>query len=128
MVPTYTNDPHVAGPDAVFTCNCPPGTHAVAGLKQTVCLCDKTNLPMGSPNDLWGSCPDPSIVGCGEGLTLVNGKCVPACPDPTMGRTPDGVCCNPAQMTSCGICCPPGLIPDAATGGCIAPPPLPELR
>jgi hypothetical protein len=124
MVPGGHDYGQIAGNVSVFTCSCPPGTHAVAGLKTTVCLCDDTKLPMQGPDALFSACPGPSF-GCGTGLTYLNGKCVAECSDPTMGRTADGTCCDPAQMTSCGTCCPPGLIPDPNTGGCIAPPPLP---
>jgi hypothetical protein len=38
----------------------------------------------------------------------------------------DGSCCDPAKMTSCGKCCPPGTTPDPTTGSCLPPPPQPK--
>ncbi len=109
----------------IFTCTCPSGTHAdpsgktVAGV--SACLCNDGNQPANfSPNTFGGMCPPPA---CSAGQVRLSGvgNCVTPCSDPSMGMTLTGACCNPAQMTACGMCCPPGTTPDPVSGTCIPP-------
>lgn len=111
----------------LFACDCPyeadnpdhqthPGPILPSGLSQ--CLCDNTNQPANLGFAPFGMCPPPA---CPAGQTRMgqNGECVTPCADPTQGMAFDGSCCNPAQMTTCGQCCPPGTIPDANSGSCV---------
>ncbi len=108
----------------IFSCNCPSGTHpdpsgkTVGGVP--VCICDGTTNEVAnlSSEALFGMCPPPN---CPTGQVRLSGvgKCVTPCSDPTKGMTEDGACCDPSQMSSCGTCCPPGTVPDPATGACL---------
>jgi len=133
MVPTWTfdypwvidNGWNVDAPQFyIFSCDCPSSTHPAPNQATgvTSCLCDNSNQPANfSPENLFGMCPPPA---CPSGQVRLsgNGNCVTPCADPSEGMTFDGACCNPAQMTSCGECCPPGTTPDPATGSCNSPP------
>ena len=104
----------------IFTCACPASTHqtgAVTGIP--VCLCDNTNKPMQPPGSLFGMCPP---LSCPAGQVKINNQCVATCTDPTEIMLSGGQCCNPAQASSCGTCCPAGQSPDAATGSCTTRP------
>jgi len=120
MVPTWTPDLSAdsSGNTLIFSCNCPSGTHAggTAGGLST-CLCDNTNQPP-QYGSLFGVCAPP---GCPKGQEKIGGKCVTPCSDPSMGMTADGSCCDPKQVTSCGMCCPAGTTPDPASGTCVPP-------
>jgi hypothetical protein len=112
-----------------FVCECPKGTTQASqtGAGQYVCLCPdgqtaqppiKTSLnPEGVP------CP-PSLTGptCSGGQVDFEGKCVPACSANEV-RTPAGNCCNPNQVSACGMCCPAGMQPDPSNGTCAPYPP-----
>jgi hypothetical protein len=109
----------------IFSCQCPSGTHAdpsgktLAGI--SACLCDNSNQTANfAPDSFGGMCPQPNCP-TGQIRLSGNGKCVTPCSNPSEGMTLDGACCNPAQMTSCGTCCPPGTTPDPATGTCLPP-------
>jgi hypothetical protein len=133
MVPTWTfdypwvinNGWNVDAPQFyIFSCDCPSGTHAapnqVSGL--TSCLCDNSNQPANfSPDNLFGMCP-PAACPAGQVRLSPSSACVTPCTDPSEGMSFTGACCNPAQMTSCGTCCPPGTTPDPTTGSCNSPP------
>jgi len=105
-----------------FTCDCPAGTSAAG----TGCLCDKTHLPpqpvgvITVINPQGVACPPPFLgTPCPKGQINLNGKCITPCSNPADGMTQDGSCCNPSQVTSCGLCCPPGTTPDPVNGSCI---------
>ncbi len=135
MVPTWTPDPlenTINGCDGcagwyVFSCACPPKTHADPSGKLVngvpVCICDGTTNEVAnlSSNALFGMCPPPN---CPPGQTRLSsvGKCVTPCSDPTKGMTPDGACCDPSQVSACGQCCPPGTRP--VNGSCVGPSPI----
>jgi hypothetical protein len=105
-----------------YTCDCPAGTSA-SGVS---CLCDTTHVPpqpvgvktVTNPEGV--ACP-PSLLGnaCPKGQINLGGKCVTPCSNPADGMTQDGACCDPNQVTSCGMCCPPGTTPDPANNTCI---------
>jgi hypothetical protein len=105
-----------------FTCDCPSGTSAAgAG-----CLCNTTHLPpqpvgvVTVINPEGVACPPPLLgTPCPSGQINLGGKCITPCSNPSDGMTQDGACCNPNQVTSCGMCCPPGTTPDPANGTCI---------
>jgi hypothetical protein len=132
MVPTWTENLAAEemygtpenGQPYIFSCDCPKGQHAQGAVNGiSVCLCDGSNaapLPPGSvtltsSGAFTGACPPP---GCAAGQISLGGKCVTPCSNPSEGMTMDGACCNPSQMTSCGICCPPGTTPNPANGSC----------
>lgn len=124
MVPTWTTDYTIDASDThtkIFSCNCPSGTHSAPGGPVNglpVCICDNTNQVAQFNNPLGMCLPPP----CPKGQKKIGGKCVTPCSDPTKGMTADGSCCDPAHMTSCGMCCPPGTTPDPASGTCKSPP------
>jgi hypothetical protein len=128
MVPTWTQDYvyglangfQVDGPQVyIFSCNCPAGTHTGGTVNGTsVCLCDGTNLAPQPPDTFGGMCPPAS---CSPQQISLGGKCVTPCSNPAEGMTADGACCDPAQVTSCGMCCPPGTTPDPTSGSCVKP-------
>jgi hypothetical protein len=126
LVPTWKVDPLLdsSGNIQVFFCACPSGTHqtgVVGGLP--MCLCDNSNQPPNGPDSLFGMCPPPD---CAKPQIKIGSKCVTPCADPTKGMTNDGSCCDPTQVTSCGMCCPPGTTPDPATASCVGPPQPPR--
>jgi hypothetical protein len=122
MTPAW---PEVANPNSsdkryAFACNCPDGTHPGAVMPNGIssCLCDNTNQPaILSGLAINGMCPPPA---CPEGQTRLggDGPCVTPCADPKQGMAFDGSCCDPAQMSSCGKCCPLDTVPNAQTGSC----------
>lgn len=110
-----------------FSCDCPydpnnpdhqthPGALMPNGI--SLCLCDNTNQPANFGFAPFGMCPPPA---CPAGQTRLGGvgDCVTPCSDPSQGMAFDGSCCNPAQMTSCGECCPPTTMPDPKSGTCV---------
>jgi len=112
----------------VFACECPDGTHPGATMPNGIssCLCDDTNQPaILTGLALQGMCPPPA---CPPGQTRLGGvgDCVTPCSDPSQGMAFDGSCCNPAQMTSCGECCPPSTVPDPKSGTCLPRPQQPK--
>ncbi len=108
-----------------YSCQCPDDTHPAAqsGPLAKVCLCNTTGLaavpPVKSTYNPSGSiCPIPLTgIPCPNGQVNVAGKCVAACGNDQV-RTPNGVCCSPAEVTACGTCCPPGTTADLANGTC----------
>ena len=109
----------------VFSCDCPyeadnpdhqtyPGAMLPSGISQ--CLCYNTNKPAQLGFAPLGMCPPPA---CPTGQTRIGGECITPCSDPTQGMAFDGSCCDPAQMTSCGQCCPVGTMPDQNSGTCV---------
>ena len=129
-----------------LTCTCPPGTTAASapGTSTPACLCDSGPLK-GQAAPTSGECPTSgSTTGCPTGEIESAGKCVASCPageeasagkcvasgcsDPTKIQLANGSCCDPAQASSCGTCCPSGQRPDPATGNCISPRQPPNLR
>jgi hypothetical protein len=131
MVPTWTFDyPWVvnngwnvdASQFYIFSCACPSGTHMAANspVGLSSCLCDSTNLPAIFGESLVGMCPPPACP-TGQVRLSPTSACVTPCSDPSEGMTFDGACCNPAQLTSCGTCCPPGTTPDPTSGTCNPP-------
>jgi hypothetical protein len=115
----------------IYVCECPPGTKAAqqSGPGADVCLCDNTGLPAVPPvksttNPEASICPIPLTgIPCPNGEQYLGGKCVKECSNPNEGMTIDGACCDPAHMTSCGICCPPGTTPEP-DGSCFSPGPI----
>lgn len=129
MVPRWQQVPNPGSGDNkyVFACDCPKDTHPGAtgpdGL--SVCLCNDTNYVANFGFAPRGMCPLPD---CPPGQTRLglNGECVTPCADPSQGMAFDGSCCNPAQMNSCGECCPPGTVPDPKSGTCVPRPQQPK--
>lgn len=128
LVPTWTSVPPMPGsfnnPSAtgVFTCACPDGTYqtgTAGGIP--ICLCDYTNQPPKVGDTPQEQCPF-NLLGqpCPQSgqIRVANGKCVAPCSGSSEVMTPDGVCCDPNQVSSCGQCCPSGMIPDPANGTC----------
>jgi hypothetical protein len=136
-----------------LVCTCPDNTHRpdkghrdlADPVIARICLCDSTN-ELVNPD---GSCPPPcdcgcknnQIIlakdsntcqcecGCPEGQLLVGESCVTPCADPAEILVANGSCCLPAQVSSCGTCCPLRSKPDAASGSCAyAPPPPPTEK
>jgi hypothetical protein len=115
-----------------YSCQCPqlgPGqtTHpaAASGPLSQVCLCDSTGLAAVPPvksniNPTGSICPIPLTgIPCPNGQVRDGqGKCVAACASGSQVMTPDGHCCDPTQVTSCGTCCPPGTTPNLTNGTC----------
>lgn len=143
----------VSGDGVRFTaCQCPPHTHRpdIGHIDRNnpvlarTCLCDGTNELVNAD----GSCPPPcncgcknnQIVlakdaksctctcGCPDGQILAGDKCVTPCAGPNQILLANGECCSPAQVTSCGTCCPLGSRPDAATGSCVSAPMPPPVE
>ena len=139
MVPTWTPDESWAAwnawsgnvsagtpPPQIFSCNCPAGSDpdpsgaTVNGI--SVCVCNNTGNPImaGYAATLDNPCPTPLVPpNCPVGQPGPN--CTPTCPQGQTVR-PDGTCCDPLQVTSCGKCCPSGTTPDPVSGGCNRPP------
>jgi hypothetical protein len=108
-----------------FMCECPQGSTLASnsGAGQYVCICQNSSQPAQPPvktslNPDGVACP-PSLTGtpCPQGRVNFDGKCVAACAANEV-RTPSGTCCNPNQVSSCGMCCPAGMVPDPANGTC----------
>jgi hypothetical protein len=108
-----------------FMCQCPAGSTLASnsGAGQYVCICQNSGRPAQPPiktslNPDGVACP-PQLTGtpCPQGQVNVAGKCVAPCTSSEV-RTPAGACCNPNQVTSCGMCCPAGMVPDPANGTC----------
>ena len=120
-------NPDSSDPEYAFSCDCPDGTHPGALMNGiSSCLCDNTNQPaILTGLAINGMCPPPA---CPAGQTRFggNGPCVTPCSDPSQGMAFDGSCCNPAQMTSCGECCPPTTVPDPKSGTCVPRPQQPK--
>ncbi|MGH6684079.1 MAG: hypothetical protein ACRECA_09205 [Pseudolabrys sp.] len=115
----------------MYACECPqtPVPTKAAGTSgglEHVCLCPNGQVavpPVKSVTNPEGTdCPTP-LTGtpCASGQINIGGKCVTPCSNPSEGMTADGACCDPNQMSSCGMCCPLGTTPDPATGSCIPP-------
>jgi len=115
----------------MYVCECPnlgPGqtTHAAAasGPMAEVCICDNTGLPAVPPtktttNPEGSICPIPLTgIPCPQGKINFGGKCVTPCSSSSEVMTPDGTCCDPSMVTSCGQCCPAGMVPNPANGTC----------
>jgi hypothetical protein len=139
--PVYING--VKQEYGIVLCNCPDGTHAAPGYtgsngnqpsgpvaSLTYCICNNTGKPMATGPDLpFGNCPTIGTDnGCPQGQISIGSKCVTPCADPSKGMTADGKCCDPAQISSCGQCCPPGTTPDPKTGGCLPPDPSTTIK
>jgi hypothetical protein len=109
----------------MYVCECPSGTKAAAqsGPLAEVCICNNTGLLASPPvksvtNPEGSACPIPLTgIPCPQGEVNVGGKCVPACASNEV-RTPSGTCCNPDNVSMCGVCCPPGTKPNLANGSC----------
>jgi hypothetical protein len=126
----YLNGGTPANGNVIYYCQCPklgPGqnTHAAAasGPLAEVCICDSTGLAAVPPvksnvNPTGSICPIPLTgIPCPSGQVNVGGKCVAPCGNNQV-RTPNGICCSPAEVTACGTCCPPGTTADLANGTC----------
>lgn len=123
-------NPDSSDPAYAFACDCPDGTHPGALMPNngiSSCLCDGTNQPANFGFAPFGMCPPPK---CPAGQTRLgsdpNSPCVTPCSDPSQGMAFDGSCCNPAQMTTCGKCCPPTTVPDPTSGTCVPRPSNPK--
>jgi hypothetical protein len=109
----------------IYYCQCPQGTHAAAssGALAEVCICDSTGLAAVPPvkstiNPTASICPIPLTgIPCPSGEVNVGGKCVAPCANGQV-RTPNGICCSPAEVTACGTCCPPGTTANLSNGTC----------
>ena len=114
-----------------YSCQCPTSsdpsknTHPAAptGPLSQVCICDQTGRAAAPPvpgqyNPEGSICP-PSLTGkaCPPGQVNYRNNCVPPCASNAV-RTPDGTCCDPTQVTSCGTCCPAGSTPNLTSGTC----------
>jgi hypothetical protein len=105
-----------------YSCQCPPNTKPAAssGPLSQICICNNTHLAA-VPPDKGGPCPIPLTgIPCPQGQANYKGQCVPACASNQV-RAPDGHCCDPSQVTSCGTCCPPGWQPNLTDGTCSTP-------
>jgi len=110
----------------MYVCECPSGTTAAAasGPLAEVCICNNTGLPAVAPvkttvNPEGYICPTPLTgIPCPKGKVEVGSKCVTPCSSSSEVMTPGGTCCDPNQVTACGVCCPPGMTPDLANGTC----------
>lgn len=129
MVPSWHEIPNPNSGDHMYTfsCDCPyepknpdhqthPGGMLPSGISQ--CICNNTGQPANFGLAPFGMCPPPACP-AGQIRLSLNGECVSPCSDPSQGMAFDGSCCNPAQMTSCGQCCPPGTMPDSKNGTCV---------
>jgi hypothetical protein len=111
-----------------YSCQCPQGTTpaALSGPLSQICICNDTHLaavpPTPTPYNPGGQiCPIPLTgIPCPKGQANFKGVCVPACASNQV-RAPDGHCCDPTQVTSCGTCCPPGWLPNPTDGTCSTP-------
>jgi len=133
----YENGGTPANGNVIYYCQCPnlgPGqtTHPAApsGPMAMVCICDNTGQPAVPPvatvngpnsnntNPTGSICPT-GLTGktCPAGQVNVGGNCVVPCSSGQV-MTPDGTCCNPNGVTSCGACCPPGTSPNLSNGTC----------
>mgnify|MGYP007068603027 CR=1 FL=1 len=130
MIPVWheIGNPGLPGRRYIFSCDCPEGTHpgplTMTGI--SACLCDNSNEPaIFSGLALHGMCPPPA---CPEGQVRMTdtGPCITPCSDPSKGMAFDGSCCDPAQMTSCGSCCPADTVPDPKSGSCVPRPKPPK--
>lgn len=135
MIATWHGVPNPDGDSRwAFSCDCPydpddpdrqthPGAVMPNGISS--CLCNNTNQPANFGFAPFGMCPKPA---CPAGQTRlgVNGECVTPCSDPSQGMAFDGSCCNPAQMSSCGQCCPASTVPDPKSGTCVPRPQQPK--
>jgi hypothetical protein len=109
----------------MYVCECPSETTAAAqsGPLAELCLCNNTGLPAVAPvkssiNPEGSICPIPLTgIPCPQGQVNVGGKCVPPCATNEV-RTPGGTCCNPNNVSMCGVCCPPGTTPNLTNGSC----------
>ncbi len=111
-----------------YSCQCPAGTTAAApaGPLAQICICDTTGRaavpPVPGPYNPGGQiCPTPLTgIACPQGQANFKGQCVPACASNQV-RAPDGHCCDPSQVTSCGTCCPDGQTANLSNGTCNTP-------
>jgi len=108
----------------VFVCACPKGTTQASntGAGQYVCICPNGQPAQSGPSQYNPDglvCP-PSLTGpvCPQGQVALGQNCVPACTANEV-RTPQGACCNPNQVASCGMCCPAGMVPNPSNGTCM---------
>ncbi len=127
QVPVEWNQPW----DVMFTCQCPSNpnnkndpnnTHpppAPPGVAPALeCICDNTGkvaLPAGGAG---GICPNLIGKQCPPGQQNVDNECVTPCADPTKVQMADGSCCDPKQVSQCGLCCRSGQAPNPTTGNC----------
>ena len=114
-------DPGCGNNYELWYCQCPSGTDPDPSGKQ-VCLCPDGKPILSEPGataDL--PCPGP-LLGepCPNGQIRYGDKCVTPCAKNEV-MTPDGACCDPSHVTSCGTCCPPGTTPNLSTGTCYPP-------
>jgi hypothetical protein len=123
--PNVTQDPNCS----FFMCECPSGSTLASnsGAGQYLCVCNATGQPaQAGPSEYNPDgvpCPLPLTgLPCPQGQVNVSGKCVAACTANEV-RTPSGTCCNPNQVSMCGVCCPAGMQPDPANGTCQPYPP-----
>ena len=106
-------------------CQCPGGLGLLDGVcqacpagsatKQGICKCaiDGQNL-----SKSFG--PTQHVCSCPSGQTAAGKKCVPLCVGSKV-LLPDGTCCTPLQVSSCGVCCADGQTPDPKSGSCVVP-------
>jgi hypothetical protein len=126
--PSIVQDPNCQ----FFTCSCPSGSQAAStsGAGAYLCICDNTHQPVrlgpSTDNPQGVPCPVPLTgLPCPQGqVNAGGGKCVPACA-PNQVLLANGTCCDPAQASACGTCCPNGQSPDPA-GNCSATPKTPR--
>ncbi|MDQ2078571.1 hypothetical protein RA307_00125 [Xanthobacteraceae bacterium Astr-EGSB] len=112
----------------ILSCACPDKTHAGPMMPNGIssCLCDNTNEPaIMSGLAPFGMCP-PAACPAGQVRLGGVGECVTPCADASQGMGFDGSCCNPAQMSTCGTCCPPSTVPDPKSGTCVPRPQPPK--
>jgi hypothetical protein len=92
-------DPNSGNTFEIWYCQCPPGQ---------------------IPDPTGNGCQYPPFDPCPFPQIPRNGKCMEPCAKNEV-MTPDGACCDPTQVTSCGTCCPPGTTPNLADGSCYPP-------
>lgn len=90
------------------SCPQPPAPHST---QPQACQCPNNQIASGSGNNCSCSCPD--------GTAKSGEQCVTPCATGQVMLS-DGSCCAASQATSCGVCCPTGMKPDATGSTCVA--------
>ena len=127
-----------------ISCGCPPGSFQ----KGNQCVCPGGATVSWNGGDVAPNCPPPppppapicaptcdsgqTVVysdqaackytcQCPDGQVSANGKCVTPCAGGEV-MLGGGACCKASQATTCGVCCPDGMTPDATGATCVSRP------
>jgi hypothetical protein len=100
-----------------YSCQCPKGT-SPSPKNPNVCICDGSNIVATPPDSAGVICHVLTGITCKPGQESVNGQCVTPCANPKQIQLANGTCCDPAQASACGECCPSGQAPDPVSGNC----------